>query len=210
MFQLLFFFSFFLFAKPLIYPGSPPYLFGADSQSYLRSCLLGLSPQQVYQIKHNSHLLGCAFYFGEHYLLSIHLFISYLFTRRSIIYLSIIYPSIHPSIHLSLQPSFNHIFIIYPSIYPLFIYYLSTRLCVYFPVSISTCLCIYHVSIFLEQIYNSKGEKQPFRTNWIELKSPSFSLFLPSFPHFFFLSLFPFFFPLFPTLQITKTIISSQ
>ena len=34
-----------------------PYLFGVIP---LRGCLLGLNPQQVYLIKLNSHLLGCA------------------------------------------------------------------------------------------------------------------------------------------------------
>ena len=34
-------------------------LFGTVLQSYLRGCLLGLSPQYVHQIKYNSLLLGC-------------------------------------------------------------------------------------------------------------------------------------------------------
>ena len=40
---------------------SSPCLFGAVSQSYLRCCVLCLSPQKVRQIKHNSQLLDCAF-----------------------------------------------------------------------------------------------------------------------------------------------------
>ena len=141
MFQLLFFFSFFLFAKPLIYPGSPLYLFGADSQSYLRSCLLGLSPQQVYQIKHNSHLLGCVFYFTECYFLSIHLFISYLFTHRSIIHLFIHHLSIHLLIYLSSHHLTIYSLSIHQFIHCLFIIslpiYLSTFLSLYLPVYVS-------------------------------------------------------------------------
>ena len=40
-----------------------PHLFGAVSQSYRRDCHLGLSPQQIRQMKPNSQLLGCAFFF---------------------------------------------------------------------------------------------------------------------------------------------------
>ena len=39
-----------------------PYFFGAVLQSWLRDCLLGLSPQLICQIKHNSQPLGCAFF----------------------------------------------------------------------------------------------------------------------------------------------------
>ena len=38
------------------------YLFGAVPQSYLRGCLLGLRLQKFHWIKHNSQLLGCAFF----------------------------------------------------------------------------------------------------------------------------------------------------
>ena len=41
-----------------------PYLFGALPQGYLRGCLPALSPQKVCQIKHNSKLLGSAFFFS--------------------------------------------------------------------------------------------------------------------------------------------------
>ena len=40
------------------------YLFRAVPQSSLRICLLGLSPQYVCQIKHNSQSLGCALFFS--------------------------------------------------------------------------------------------------------------------------------------------------
>lgn len=36
------------------------YLFGTDLQSYLRVCPLGLSPQYVHWVKHNSKLFSCA------------------------------------------------------------------------------------------------------------------------------------------------------
>ena len=39
-----------------------PYLFREIPQSYLRGCLLGLSLQKFHWIKHNSQLLGCAFF----------------------------------------------------------------------------------------------------------------------------------------------------
>ena len=39
-----------------------PYL-GTAAQSCLRGCLMGLSPQYVHLMKHNSQLLGCAFFF---------------------------------------------------------------------------------------------------------------------------------------------------
>lgn len=39
------------------------YLFGSIPQGDLRGCLPSLSPQQVCKIEHNSHLLGCAFFF---------------------------------------------------------------------------------------------------------------------------------------------------
>ena len=40
-----------------------PYLFGALPHGYLRGCLPALSPQKACQIKHNSQLLGSAFFF---------------------------------------------------------------------------------------------------------------------------------------------------
>ena len=40
------------------------YLFGSIPQGDLRGCLPSLSPQQVCKIEHNSHLLGCAFFFS--------------------------------------------------------------------------------------------------------------------------------------------------
>lgn len=102
-----------------------------------------------------------------------------LFTHWAIIYLFIHHLSNHPSIYSSISSSYLTMYSlsIHPFIHCLFIVYLPVCLYIHFPISISTCLCIW--------------EKQPFRTNWIELKSPSFSLFLPSFPVFFFLSLFP-------------------
>ena len=42
-----------------------PYLFGTVPQSYLRGCLPGYSPQLGPRIKHNSRLLGCAFFSVE-------------------------------------------------------------------------------------------------------------------------------------------------
>ena len=41
------------------------------SQSYLRNCLLGLSPQYICWIKYNSQLLGCALFFGWHSLVCV-------------------------------------------------------------------------------------------------------------------------------------------
>ena len=42
-----------------------PYLFRTAPQSYLRGCILGLHPQYVHWVKHNSQLLGCAFFFPQ-------------------------------------------------------------------------------------------------------------------------------------------------
>ena len=53
---------FFFFKKSCI-PWLLPSLFREVPQSYLRGCFPGLPPQQVYQIKQNSQLLGCAFFF---------------------------------------------------------------------------------------------------------------------------------------------------
>lgn len=64
-----------------------PYFFGAVLQSCLRDCLLGLSPQLICQIKHNSQPLGCAFFFQSIVpppRLYIHTYILYIFAYTHI------------------------------------------------------------------------------------------------------------------------------
>ena len=41
-----------------------PYLFRAVPQSYLRDCLPGISPQQIFRIKRSFQILGYAFFFS--------------------------------------------------------------------------------------------------------------------------------------------------
>ena len=45
----------------------PPTSSEQFSQGYLRSCLPGLSPKNLHQIKHNSQLLGCDYFLSQHH-----------------------------------------------------------------------------------------------------------------------------------------------
>ena len=64
MFLLLNFFLVFLFCFVCRNSWLLSYLFGTEPLSYLRGCLLGLSSQEVCQIRHNCQTLCCTFFFS--------------------------------------------------------------------------------------------------------------------------------------------------
>ena len=60
-------FTQFIFAKCLYILVAPLLLQKTPFYSSLRTCLLGLSPQKIHQIKHKSQLIGSVFFFSRQY-----------------------------------------------------------------------------------------------------------------------------------------------